>query len=294
MHNEELNSFKMKSKQPLIISLLIHLCLYLLVLVMPLESPSVREPQEVEIMYQNEKSRQFVMDPNEDELDKSVKDLKDRAERLSRLSRRFKKETIAPNEGATQNLSPSNRQPPRENRLQKDALTKELQKPLEDASAPSINRPPPDHVANRTQMGVSTLSEYIPEVKTGGFTALNTDQFIHYTFYARANEQIRNRWVENIRVFINSAPQTEINRLARSTQISEIEIILSPTGQFVKAIIHQKAESQDLDQSAIAAFRLAAPFNNPPSEMIENDGYIHLHYGFHVQFKPRYMAGGSK
>ncbi|MCB0350694.1 MAG: TonB family protein [Bdellovibrionales bacterium] len=274
----------MKSYQPLIISLLAHICLILLALLAPSESLLKPQTQDIEVVYQNEtKPKLFVSDPNEQAINTAIEKLKDAANKLSRYNERVKEEVAAQKSGRTQNRPPQLRKQVRE----------ELKRPLNE-DVPSINRPPPNRVASDTRTGDSSLSEFIPEVKMGGFTALNTDQFIHYTFYARTNEQIRNRWTSNIKNFLNNTVQTELNRLAQQTQISQIEIILDPNGRFIKALIHQRSQNPDIDQAAIEAFRQASPLNNPPEEMIESDGFIHLHYGFHIQLRPRYLARGSK
>ncbi len=275
----------MKSYQPLIISLLAHFCLILLAQLAPSQSPIRPRTQDVEIVYQNEtKPKLFVSDPNEHEVKKSIEKLKDAADKLSRYTQRVKQEVAASRSGRTQN------RPPQISKL----IQEELKRPILDSNAPSITKPMPDQVARNTRTGDSSLSEFIPEVKIGGFTALNTDQFVHYTFYARTNEQIRSRWTNNIRNFLNETPQTQINQLSQQTQVSRIEIVLDPKGRFVKGIIHQRSQHPDIDQSAIEAFRQASPLNNPPAEMITPDGLIHLHYAFHIHFRPRYLASGSK
>ena len=280
----------MKLFQPLTISLLTHLCLLLALLLLPPQSEDMSKLQEVEIVYQNEplekKLREVVISP-EDKLKDAVRKLKDTADRLSLNTQRVQEESVAPPGQQTRNsqaksLTQNNR---------REAVEKNFEKNFNDQ--PSINRVRND-LARDTRLADSSISQYIPEVRSGGFTALNTDQFIHYTFYARTHEQIRNRWITQIRSFIDSSMQTEINRLAQRTQVSQIEVILTPDGHFVRALIHQKADNSNLDEAAISAFRLAAPFNNPPSEMIEPDGYIHLHYAFHVFFAPRYIANGAK
>lgn len=279
----------MKLNQPLIISFLLHVCVYLLILMNP-HKPLLENPRlPVEIVYENDsKKRQIVMDPNEEKLADSLKQLKDQADRLSRITQRVKEQSIASRIDKTQNQQTGKAQnqqsATQQNHLQSEARS-ELQEPL---------RPEISDVGRNAQLSNSSIAEYIPEVRKGGFTALNTDQFLHYTFYARTNEQIRNRWISQIDQFLEKTSQSEINRLALKVQNSQVEIILNPQGQFIKALIHQKAENPGLDESAIMSFRMASPLNNPPSEMIEADGFIHLHYGFYLQFKPRHIASGSK
>jgi hypothetical protein len=319
----------MKLNQPLIISLLLHVCFYLLALLTPDQGLFDQEAVPLEVVYQNEsKTRQIVTDPDQDRLLESLKKLETQANRLSRITPRVKEESVARKSGQTQNGGASNARALAPTESQKKSPTTAEQKStnssldeivknelsqapsleqndITETERPSITQPMnapkksfagggPTGVGRNTHTGDASLSEFIPEVRNGGFTALNTDQFVHYTFYARINEQIRSRWIENVREFLSRTPQTEVNRLASKTQNSQVEILLDSTGHFVKAIIHRHAENPGLDESAISAFRRASPLNNPPSEMVEEDGYIHLHYGFYVQFRPRYMASGSK
>ena len=141
-----------------------------------------------------------------------------------------------------------------------------------------------------TQLEDSTISDYIPQVKVGGFTALNTDQFIYYTFYSRINEQIRNRWISNIQNIIYQTPQNVMNQWSAMPQVTQLEVLLDPKGHFVRAILYRHAQSKNLDEAAVSAFRRASPFNNPPSELVKSDGYIHLYYIFHLEFRPRFLA----
>lgn len=295
----------MKLNQPLIISLLLHICLYLVALLTP-DQGLIKGPiQPIEVVYQNEtKKRQIVIDPSQDKLIESLKKLESQADRLSRLTRRVKEESVASKTGPTQNLNSQAKTDLKNLSLTKkfEEMTREQDKKIkltesENGDQPSISKPMPKNsnvVGQNATTGVATISEYIPEVRQGGFTSLNSDQFVHYTFYARINEQIRSRWIDNVRDFLNRTSQAEVNRLAAKTQSSQVEILLDREGHFVKALIHRKAENPGLDESVISAFRRAAPLLNPPSEMVEADGYIHLHYGFFVQFRPRYLASGSK
>lgn len=55
----------------------------------------------------------------------------------------------------------------------------------------------------RRNRGVSTTGEQLPQdIQIGDFTALNTDRFVYYTFYARIEEQIRHRWVRYVKAAI--------------------------------------------------------------------------------------------
>jgi hypothetical protein len=295
-------NLEMKLYQLLIISVLFHLGLLWLAWLLPANFSKTSRTQEIQLVYQNETKnsvkdeKYFVSDYNREE-DDALDILKKKVKRLSRITRRVKEELLAKKSGPSQNQVAQKMQSDIQKQLKNDLKPNDLHSlpsDITDKDSPSITKPMPDSVAKNTQMGDSSIENFIPDVKMGGFTSLNSDQFVYYTFYARTNEQIRNRWIENIRHFLSTTPQTEINRLSSKTQISNIEVLLNRKGHFVRALVHQQAENAQLDESAIAAFRLASPLNNPPEEMVSEDGYIHLYYGFYLGFKPRYIASGSK
>jgi len=133
--------------------------------------------------------------------------------------------------------------------------------------------------------GVSTSGELLPsDVKIGDFTALNTDRFTYYTFYARVEEQIRHRWVRYVKAALYGGGDVPIGR---TDFMTNLEIVLNRRGEFVRAIIHQASGSKDLDSAPVLAFREAQMIPNPPREMLKPDGTIRLLYSFHVDQVPQ-------
>ncbi|MNS84638.1 hypothetical protein D3C72_1184710 [compost metagenome] len=47
------------------------------------------------------------------------------------------------------------------------------------------------------------------------------------------------------------------------------------------------------DTSAVRAFQEAAVFPNPPQEMIQEDGFIHLKFSFTVNFRPPTLVNSN-
>lgn len=278
--------------QAFLISLLVHACLVLLALLLPKLDLGRPTNQPIEIVYQNEtsKPRQHVIDTN-DNFDEELKNLKDQVNRLSKVTRRVVKEQRAAKVGETQNRSGQDGQATQKH------LARTVHEDLkgQGEERPSITAPMPgSSVAHEAQIGDSTISDYIPEVKVGGFTSLNQDQFLFYTFFARINEQIRNHWIENVRSVLGTSPQSQLSKWAEKTQITAFEVLVTAEGKYVRTIIYRQSESQQLDKAAIAALRLASPYNNPPSELVEADGYIHLRYQFHVELRPSLIASGAR
>ncbi len=47
---------------------------------------------------------------------------------------------------------------------------------------------------------------------------------------------------------------------------------------------------KSFDQAAVQAFAQARMFPNPPEDMIESDGLIHLKYSFQVHYEPKVLV----
>jgi TonB family protein len=289
----------MKLFQYVILSVFTHVLIYSFLSFLPAPPPSL-STQTIDILYLDKKEsdaqkKQFVTAPDEQKklIDK-LKQLEQKAKFLSREVRRVEKEQVAAQSGLTKNSIPSKNRYEREPTDDMKPQNEPTQRPPLTGPGTLATRAKNELIERNARLSESTISEYIPEVKVGGFTSLNTDQFLFYTFYARINEQLRSRWVQNLRNFMQTGSPVLIERLAREPQITEVEVVLDANGRYLKSIIHRNAGDRFLDDSAIQAFVQAAPFNNPPSEIVGPDGNIRLHYAFYVELRPRYMANGSK
>lgn len=141
------------------------------------------------------------------------------------------------------------------------------------------------------ERGFSTLGEQLPDdIKFGDFTALNTDRHLYYTFYARMEEKIRNRWVSYARAAVYNLPNDPHHYTGKDNWITKLEVILDPKGRFVRAILHESSGIQSLDAAPVQAFKDAGQFPNPPAEMIKTDGAIHIYYAFNVTMTPSHFA----
>lgn len=137
----------------------------------------------------------------------------------------------------------------------------------------------------------STIGERLPDdIKVGNITALNTDRHLYYSFYSRIEEAIRWRWENKVTFTIQRTPPAKFGG-TNSIWISNIEIILNPKGELIKAALHKSSGICGFDDAAIQSFIEAKYFPHPPTGMIGEDGLIRIRYGFEVNYRPRIFAG---
>lgn len=291
----------------LFISIIVHLLLLLIIALVPpdlsLKQPDVTEvdiisPTAPKTSGKEDKQivrQAFVPDQLKAQDDATL------ARFLSEQKQRVKKETRAAQNGLTQNSRGNNpTQPPRDQRMQtqnkaaadndkkpgqneKRDLAKEGFQAWTPEGAPSARR-------GQTGGGPSSVGESLPtDVSIGSFTALNTDRYTYYTFYARIEEMVRFRWESRVQAAIESMDRNTAINLGGKDWNTSAEFLLTPDGHLSSALIMKESGVKKFDAAAIGAFREAAMFPNPPKELVEDDGYIHLKYNFTVSYNPNFI-----
>lgn len=303
-----------KSFQALIISLLIHGFLTLAIfLTQDRRLSSSPTPIDVVYLDPDENKPQSIVTETEESADPLLEKVKEEADQLSRFTKRVKKQMQARKAESAPSSKPS---PPAQTSSQaasqEDPQKTKPETPQDDLDLGiaqgrvAVTKPSKDQAEStplalpgrqsnglerNIVIGHSGLREYIPNVDEGSFTSLNTDQFMFYSFFSRINEQLRPRWVNNIRRFAGQQSLEELERLALVPRVTSIEVVLDQEGYLERVLVRNSSGSDGLDHAAAQAFRLAAPLLNPPQEMIEADGFIHLYYNFRVDWRPRHVVG---
>jgi TonB family protein len=124
-------------------------------------------------------------------------------------------------------------------------------------------------------------------VSVGSFTALNTDRYTFYSFFARVEDLVRFRWETRVRTAIDNYDRGYVlGVIGQKNWLTSLDIWLTKDGRFHSAHVLKESGIPGFDQAAAMAFKEAGMFSNPPAEMVEDDGYIHLRYNFNVRFRP--------
>lgn len=280
-----------QSFRALVYSIAVHVLLAWLILTkLPhYETTPITHPIEFTVLDKSHKGRSMVTETDlnpDNDLDK----LKKEADYLSQFTKRVKEQVVAKNLGRTKNR-PGQIPVESDEQRSKGALgaaadaknSRELALPGQGPGPAAGKEAGSSPFGRQVVVGSSTVGEFIPGIKEGAFTALNTDRYAFYTFFARINEQVRSRWIRNLRAFTESLTEKELSKFAGRDWITEVDIQLDREGDVVRALIMRSSGSSDLDQAAILAFQDAAPFANPPRELVEEDGLIHLRYGILVR-----------
>lgn len=211
---------------------------------------------------------------------------------FSENKQRVKQETQAAKIGATENRSDLGVGDSGRKREQQKVTREEKSTDKDGFRSVDISKELQE--LNRLNSGESTIGTTMPnDVRVGSFTALNTDRHLYYSFYNRVDTAIRYRWESRIQNALNALGHAALVNLSNQNWTTNIEFLLDENGYVKKALIMKESGVLPFDTSAVRAFEEAAVFPNPPKEMVQEDGYIHLKYSFSVLFRPPTLVNAN-
>ena len=217
---------------------------------------------------------------------------------LSEQKQRVRQEQQAAQSGMTQNRQAekpvTKPQPANQQRGEQTAQKNEASNEVDKDGFRNVDISQQLQEMNRLSEGYSTIGESMPrDMKVGSFTALNTDRYVYYTFYARMEELIRYRWESKVQNAINSFDRTSLRNVGNRNWVTHVEFLLDKNGLLKEAKIMKESGVRYFDAAAIDAFREARIFPNPPAGMVQDDGMIRIKFSFTVNFNPTSLANGN-
>lgn len=119
--------------------------------------------------------------------------------------------------------------------------------------------------------------DYLKDVDDGDATALNSKKWKHAPFFNRVKRQVADEWHPEL-VYVRHDPNGNVYGV--KDRVTVLRIHLSPDGKLAAWTVLQSSGVDFLDDEAIDAFKKAAPFPNPPKDLVEGDGQIHFNFAF--------------
>ena len=126
----------------------------------------------------------------------------------------------------------------------------------------------------------SMTDDYLEDVRRGDLTRLNTRRFEHYSFYSRVKGQLRSHWSPLIRQEVYFIFSTQRSLASLGKKRTTLRVTLDKEGYLKQVELLTTSGNRNIDRIAIQAFRTAAPFPNPPKDLLEKDGHLRLFWDF--------------
>jgi TonB family protein len=122
--------------------------------------------------------------------------------------------------------------------------------------------------------------QYIQGMKEGETSALNTKEFVFYSYFDRVRRQLDQAWQPILRGQIQRLYQTGRHLASNADYVTKTLVTLSQKGEIVKVQVLEESGTFDLDQAAIEALNEAGPYPNPPKGLIGGEGTVHIRWDF--------------
>lgn len=126
--------------------------------------------------------------------------------------------------------------------------------------------------------------DYLKDVDDGDATALNSKKWKHAPFFNRVKRAVAEEWHPEL-VYVRHDPNGNVYGV--KDRVTVLRIHLLPEGKLAGWTVLQSSGVDFLDDEAIDAFKKAAPFPNPPQDLVEGDGQIHFNFAFIFELSGR-------
>jgi hypothetical protein len=139
------------------------------------------------------------------------------------------------------------------------------------------------HRGSWTALGIerwrAAIENYVPSVKPGNQTALNTARVPFATYLNTIHNRIHPIFADSFLASLDSLPGSHpMNRPDMSTNL---EIVLDrEEGRVVRMGVTKTSGVTAFDIAALESVQRASPFGTPPREIVSPDGNVYFHWEF--------------
>jgi len=126
----------------------------------------------------------------------------------------------------------------------------------------------------------SAIENYVPSVKPGNQTALNTARSPFANYLNSIHNRLHPIFADGFLASLDRLPASDpMNQPQISTNL---EIVLdAEEGKIVRMGVTKFSGVTAFDVAALESVSRAAPFGTPPTEIVSPDGNVYLHWEFH-------------
>jgi hypothetical protein len=127
----------------------------------------------------------------------------------------------------------------------------------------------------------SGTQDHLADIDEGSETALNAKRWVYATFFNRIKERVRDHW-KPAEEYQRRDPTGKI--YGAEDRYTLLQVSLKADGSLSNVSVTHTCGLDFLDDTAVAAFKEAQPFINPPKKLVE-DGHGIVTFGFGFFFE---------
>ncbi|MBY0469840.1 energy transducer TonB [bacterium] len=151
---------------------------------------------------------------------------------------------------------------------------------LPSAETPTSDAGSPNRLGEEWNSDIRSPQEYFKGMKQSDATALNTREYVFYSYFQRIRERLDRAWSNSLREELTKFYRKG-RHLASDTDLTTRTLVtLDNDGVIVKVQVLEESGVTDLDDAAINAFNKAGPFPNPPKGLVDAKGRVQIRWDF--------------
>jgi outer membrane biosynthesis protein TonB len=140
------------------------------------------------------------------------------------------------------------------------------------------------HLGSWKSIGIkrwrSAIENYVPSVKPGNQTALNTARVPFASYINGIHNRLHPIFADSFLASLDNLPKS--NPMNNPDISTNIEIVLSQDdGHIVRMGVTKTSGVTAFDVAALESVQRASPFGTPPTAIISPDGRVYLHWEFY-------------
>lgn len=124
------------------------------------------------------------------------------------------------------------------------------------------------------------VEDYVPGVEESERTALNTKEFVYFSYFQRVRSQLDTAWRPILRTYVMKMYRRGEMLKRKRDHTTKTLVTLNRKGRIVRIQVMKESGVIDLDRAAVDAFNRAGPFPNPPTGLVEANGSVVLRWDF--------------
>ena len=131
----------------------------------------------------------------------------------------------------------------------------------------------------------SRVNDALQDVEEGEQTLLNSKRWLYASFFNRVKRRVSENWHPD-RAYLRRDPSGNVYGFR--DRLTILRVRLNPAGKLKDVHVEKASGVGFLDDEAIAAFRAAEPFPNPPRGLVDRgSGLISFRFGFLFELSRR-------
>ena len=204
---------------------------------------------------------------------------------LGRENRVVEKESVARSSVTAAN-TPAASAPSQPKAQQQAQPTVEKQPTLSELGVKMFRQPAaipipdtPQWKSMNSDLGVAP-QDHVKGVQETEATALNTREFIYFSYYQRIRDQLERAWRPLLQDQLARLFRTGRNPASNMEHVTRTVVTLDSRGEVIRVQVLEESGTRDLDDAAIRAFNEAGPFPNPPRGLVEDTGQVKIQWQF--------------